>query len=336
MSSSAACQRKPTRPSVILPERRPVSNEVAATGSRRLPEPALLVTSNELAATEPRSILEPTPLVTSNEFATTEPRSLPEPVPPVSRKETTTRKTFEDLGLILSDDDDDTRIPFPTQTTLDVVKATTSADDVVGGIIKKRQAILIEPQLGSRLCKYQFAKGGKKGTLCGAKCSKGRDKCSVHASTIPKKNSTTNNDPAVLDKIAQLEKIVLNMMKNKSPETPQPNLNALQQESAFKTVTDSLNKLQNQIANLEQSAEKVLKKKTIKSQSLQKIRIHKLDPFETYFLIRYRDGYAVFQIKSTGRQIMVPLPNRMARPIPNGKWCLVCHDQLPKMIWKEV
>lgn len=302
--SVEACERKATRPCIIVPQPRPVSTEVAATGSRRLPEPTTSV------------------------------------IPTGSIK-----RTFEDLGLILTDDEDADEV-LPVLSALQtsdsaILQVKQSPKDAVGAPLKKLKTMLIEPQRGLGFCKYRFAKGNKKGTVCGLKCTKTRDLCGVHMATTNKKTSISASsensvNTAVTDKIMKLERIVLSLLKDK-PSAPLANQEKTQSASTLDSVNATLDKIRNQIHKIEQTAELALNKKPQKkSRNIQKIRIYKLDPFETYLLVRYKDGHPIFQMKSSGRYVQVPLPTRMVRPVPNGSWSLVCHPEQPRMIWKEV
>lgn len=288
-TEATACERKPTRPSIIIPQLRPVSNEADATGSRRLPEATATKTPSQQSVGD---VIELN-IVKELESAPGKKRNI-----------------LKELGLELSDDE-----------AMPAVKNKT---------------ILIEPMRGPGLCTYKLVKGGKKGQECGKKSVKGQTFCAAHSTKHRfDKPSRTIEADGVKNKLESLEKVVLNLMKNSrapaSKATTSTSINSLD------SVCASLEKIRNQIGKIEQSAELVLDKKNQKkSRNIQKIRIYKLNPFETYLLIRYKDGNPIFQIKSSGRYIQVPLPNRMARPIPNGKWSLVCHPEQPLMIWKEV
>lgn len=289
-TEAAACERKPTRPSIIVPDPRPISSEVAASGSRRIPEP----TTIKKPATQTVG-----DLIESN--IAEELKSVP------AQK----RNILKELGLELSDDEAMPAVP---------------------------KTIMIEPMRGPGICSYKLVKGGKKGLPCGKKSVKGQPFCAAHStrqSGFDKSSRIVEKDD-VKEKLERLEKVVFNLMKDsRAPANKAANPTS---SSNLDSVCASLKNINEQISKIQQSAALVSKTHNRKKirQNIQKIRIYKLNPLETYTLVRYKDGNPIFQIKSNGRYIQVPLPTRMARPIPNGSWSLVCHPEQPLMIWKEV
>lgn len=271
------CERKPTRPTILIPTPRPVTKEVAASGSRKLPQPTHLP-----AQPRKRDLILETGLDLSEEL-TTNPCS--------------TSMTTVEQDLHLSEDDD---VPIHPPKP------------------KRRTTILlpIRPRSYYQVCKHVFVKGPKKGQTCGKLSGNEQNLCGIHLVQSSKKHIVSENPSNITRsyeelklKIEKLEKIVDDLTDKNHvvchPEKP---------------------------STSEPSTEKNDKKRS--RRLIQNIRIYKLDPSETYKLLRYQDGMPI--VESKKKLYKVCLPNYMKRPIPNGKWALVCDSEMPKMVWKEV
>lgn len=263
--ATPGCERKPTRPTIIAPPHRPPTSEVEAKGSRKLPLP---LSSNFPSTSSP-----------AVRIGGVESR-------PTIAAQLKKRDLLKEVGLDISDEDEDV-------FTKNLTKPGPST-------------ILIPPQGGPQQCSHRFVKGKPKGTLCGKRSVKGERLCALHLGASSKKKEKQTNAPSVVVqnddiklKLESLEKIVLNLMKNKN-----------------------------------ETKEKKEKKEPRPRVNIQRIRIYKLNRDEAYVLLRYKDGMPI--VKSKGKLYQVKLPSYMSRPIPNGKWTLVCDDTLPRMVWKEV
>lgn len=280
-STEPACERKPTKPSIFSPIPRPVSNHVAATGSRKLPELPQL--SSSVEHMKKRDLMAETGL---------------------------------ELDLALTDDSDDEVVePLPLPQN------------------PRRQVIVIPAQQGLSRCRHQFVKGLNKGSFCGKKCVKNRNLCSVHSGQEKKVKFVEQSDELSTklsetnSKLKTLESLVLGLMKNKDAKISNENKDTskpIANQDISKPVNNNTNTISTQTN----------KYKYKPKRSIQKIRIYKLDVAQKYLLVGYRDKMAVFKNKS--RLYQVPLPKYMSRPKPNGKWSLVCDEDVPKMVWKEV
>lgn len=270
----AVCERKPTRPSIISALPRPVTNQVAALGSRKMPTPP---------TTQPGLCVE----------------------------DVNKRNLLLELDLQLSDEE---CAPPPP-----------------------KRAILITPLQDFEKCIHRFVKGPNKGVMCGKKTSKGRKLCAMHFGVKVKK---TLSSPSVS---------VQDLSQNKAQECEPKDLQNVLLIKSLEETKAKVKTLEQVVLQLMKDAPKDsvasqpepnpvkgmdLNIKKTRRPQIQKIRIYKLQPTETYRLICYKDGMAVLANK--GKRLQVPLPAYMKRPIPNGKWSLVCDSEEPRMIWKEV
>jgi hypothetical protein len=316
--AKSACERKPTTPSVILPLPRPASHQVSPKGHKKLPE------------------------------TKTKQLKLKNFPPAIIEEKSKKRNLIQELGIDLSDEDEPSPPklkkqllgfedePSPSKSISKVVKPPVECtektrslpqlveDEVPSPSSKSVEngkatfkSILIEAQVAPGYCTHLYVQGTKKGTVCGKKCRKGRNLCGGHSY----KPSVTQQPakPSDFTKVQELEKKVKNL-----------------EELLTKSVNfeKTINRLEVLISNVNKAPADGKSFKTNKSR-IQKIRIYKMNKTQTYKLLRYKDGMPV--VESRNRLYQVVMPNSMKRPIPNGKWCLVCDpNEVSKMMWKEV
>lgn len=307
-STSSATERKVTRPTIISPNVRPVSFEVSATGLRKIPIPPL---RNASEKEQKKIILEPTLRTALKNSETPVGKVLETPASntsaPCSVGKAVERNILEEMGLILSDEDYEdsvTNKDIPVSTPVQTVSHTNT--------------ILISPQplpSSTKPCSYKFLKGTKKGLACGRNATKGRNFCAVHSSgknivsQVEKNENTLKKELAETKKmLTNLEEIVRDLLKTKKTEPVAPS----------PKIKPAAKKLQN----------------APKPQTIEKRRIYKLDPCETYKLVGYKTGMPVFRCRN--KLYKVPLPKNMTKKTPNNRWSLVCNPDYPIMEWKEI
>jgi len=301
-SDQPSCERKHTKPSVIVPPARSPTLEVDATGSRRLPE-----TSGQ-------------------------------------KRDLGAELGLEELGLTLSDEDEELEMfidhPSPAE----------------------RKTIVISPSHhpSRSHCKYLFVKGPKKGSLCGKRTAIGRIYCGTHvvktdstgrpvktnkptpvvasvsapASTpvtvpVPTPVAATVSAPdqsvrELKSKIESLEKVVLNLMKDRKLKTESRRCNINKDQTNKSSPT---------------AIQTVKSKFKRKHRAIQRIRLWKMNTTKNYLLVGFEEEMPL--VKSNGQLYQVKMPNSMKNepiPKPNGKWSLVCDhsESKNKMVWKEI